>query len=126
MISGGVWLFVFWGKSVRLRGWDRSGCGGSLRSARRHNPRRSGLRLVRHLEGLAEGGELCVFDLAVLHGGEGRAKHVVEVIGHRAGGSHGVARDGHTAARVRLDEIDRVVAAQEREAVPEEMLLRSS
>jgi len=69
---------------------------------------------------LAEGGELGVAGDASFGGGQGGAKHVIEIIGDVFWIANGIAGDGDAAARVRFDDVDGVIAAQEGEAVPEE------
>ena len=75
-------------------------------------------------ERLAEGGEAGEVGGGSFDSGERCAEKVVEVVGDIRGVINGIAGDGDAAARVGLDDVDRVVAAQEGEAVPEEAFVR--
>jgi len=76
------------------------------------------------LERLAEGGEAGEASDGAIHRGQGRAEEVVEVIRQLIGFVDRMRGDRYTAARVRLDDVDRVVAAEQSEAVPEESFIR--
>ena len=73
---------------------------------------------------LAEGGEAGEVGGSSFHGGERCAEEVVEVVGDVRGIIDGIAGDRDSTARVGFDDVDRVVAPQEGEAVPEEAFIR--
>ena len=94
--------------------------GGNGIGGRRRSVGAEGCAAGAGFQGLAEGGEAGEVHACRTDGGEGGAEQVVEVVGDFLGLADGMGSDGDATARVGLDDVDRVVALEEGETVPEE------